>query len=175
VNTAAQRGIARPAKRAAEGSLDWLNLFAGDIQTGFGPFVAIYLTNCGWSETTIGLALSLGTVAAMASQIPAGALVDAIRHKACVVLLSIVSFRISALLFAVEPAPPAVYVAEILHSFSSCALSSAIAAISLAVLWPARQRSASGLVGTLALPCSAPAPRQWARTVITSRRRRWFF
>ena len=72
----------------------------------------------------------------MASQIPAGALVDAIRGKAWVVLLSILAFSISALLFAVQPAPLAVYVAEILHSFSSCTLGPAIAAISLAVAGP---------------------------------------
>lgn len=126
----------RSVEQAAERSLDWLNLFVGNIQTGFGPFIAVYLTTRGWTETSIGLALSLGTVAAMASQIPAGALVDAIRHKASVVLLSVLSFSISALLFAINPAPLAVYVAEILHSFSSCTLSPAIAAISLAVAGP---------------------------------------
>ncbi len=131
-------GAGRRSRSAAAGrSLDWLNLFVGNIQTGFGPFVAVYLTTRGWTETSIGLALSLGTVAAMTSQIPAGALVDAIRSKASVVLLSIVAFSISALLFAVQPAPLAVYVAEILHSFSSCTLGPAIAAISLAVAGPA--------------------------------------
>ena len=127
----------RPAASSAGRSLDWLNLFVGNIQTGFGPFIAVYLTTRGWTETSIGLALSLGTVAAMASQIPAGALVDAIRAKAWVVLLSILAFSVSALLFAVQPAPLAVYVAEILHSFSSCTLGPAIAAISLAVAGPA--------------------------------------
>jgi MFS family permease len=78
------------------------------------------LTNCGWTETAIGLVLSLGTIAAMASQIPAGALVDAIRHKVYVVLLSIASFSVSALMFALRPAPLSVYIAEILHSLSSC-------------------------------------------------------
>jgi MFS family permease len=122
---------------AADRSLDWLNFFVGNIQTGFGPFIAVYLTTRGWTETGIGLALSLGTAAAMASQIPAGALVDLTRHKARVVVLSILAFSISALLFAIEPAPLAVYVAEILHSFSSCTLSPAIAAVSLAVAGPA--------------------------------------
>jgi MFS family permease len=129
--------IGRSASPSAERSLDWLNLFVGNIQTGFGPFIAVYLTTQGWTETSIGLALSLGTVAAMASQIPAGALVDAIRAKAWVVLASIFAFSVSALLFAVQPVPLAVYVAEILHSFSSCTLNPAIAAVSLAVAGPA--------------------------------------
>ena len=63
-------------------SLDLLNLFVANIQTGFGPFVAVYLTTQGWTETAIGFALSLGTLTAMASQLPAGALVDAARSKA---------------------------------------------------------------------------------------------
>ena len=136
MGTAGKGRSGRPAAAPGERSLDWLNLFVGNIQTGFGPFIAVYLTTQGWTETSIGLALSLGTVAAMASQIPAGALVDAIRGKAWVVLLSILAFSISALLFAVQPAPLAVYVAEILHSFSSCTLGPAIAAISLAVAGP---------------------------------------
>jgi MFS family permease len=137
VGAKAEGCTGRPAATSAGRSLDWLNLFVGNIQTGFGPFIVVYLTTRGWTETSIGLALSLGTAAAMASQIPAGALVDAIRSKAWVVLLSILAFSVSALLFAINPAPLAVYVAEILHSFSSCTLGPAIAAISLAVAGPA--------------------------------------
>jgi MFS family permease len=129
--------VGRAAPASAARGLDWLNLFVGNIQTGFGPFIAVYLTTQGWTETSIGLALSLGTITAMASQVPAGALVDAIRNKAGVVLFSILAFTISALLFAVQPAPLAVYVAEMIHSFSSCTLGPAIAAISLTVAGPA--------------------------------------
>ncbi len=75
----------------------------------------------------------------MASQVPAGALVDRIADKAAVVLFSILAFGVSALLFAVKPVPLAVYVAEMLHSFSSCTLAPAIAALSLMVAAPAMQ------------------------------------
>ena len=71
----------------ANRGLDGLNLFVANIQTGFGPFISVYLTTQGWTQTAIGMALSLGTIAAMASQIPAGALVDTIRNKATVALL----------------------------------------------------------------------------------------
>jgi len=120
-----------------ERGLDWLNLFVGNIQTGFGPFIAVYLTTRGWTQTSIGLALSLGTIAAMISQMPAGALVDTIGNKTGVVLFSVLAFSISALLFAVQPVPLAVYVAEVIHSFSSCTLGPAIAAISLTIAGPA--------------------------------------
>jgi MFS family permease len=113
--------------------LDWLNLFVANIQTGFGPFISVYLTTEGWTLTAIGFALSLGTVTSMASQLPAGALVDAVRGKAKVAAYSILVFTASALLFAVQPTPLFVYLAEILHGFSSCTLGPALVAMSLAV------------------------------------------
>jgi MFS family permease len=121
------------APRSAGPALDWLNLFVANIQTGFGPFIAVYLTTQGWTQTAIGLALSVGTVAAMASQVPAGALVDAARRKSVAAAFSILAFTLSALIFALWPAPLFVYIAEILHGFSSCTLGPAIAAMSLAL------------------------------------------
>jgi MFS family permease len=130
----------RPAARRsalARGSpargLDWLNLFVANIQTGFGPFISVYLTTEGWTLTAIGFALSLGTVTSMASQLPAGALVDAVRSKTRVAAWSILVFTASALLFAVQPTPLFVYLAEVLHGFSSCTLGPALVAMSLAV------------------------------------------
>jgi MFS family permease len=119
--------------RRAGFGLDLLNLWVANIQTGFGPFVAVYLTSQGWTQTAIGLALSLGTLTAMASQLPAGALVDAIRSKGRVAAFSIATFAASALLFAIWPVSLSVYSAEILHGFSSCTLGPAIAALSLAI------------------------------------------
>src|SRR5258706_5810664 len=123
--------------RAVARGLDWLNLFVANIQTGFGPFVAVYLTTRGWTQTEIGTALSIGTLTAMASQLPAGSLVDAVANKYRVGFLSILAFTASALLFALWPVPLGVYAAEILHGFSSCTLGPVIAAISLAIAGPA--------------------------------------
>jgi MFS family permease len=121
------------AYRRAGAGLDLLNLWVANIQTGFGPFVAVYLTSQGWTQTAIGLALSLGTLTAMASQLPAGALVDAMRSKSRAATFSIVAFAASALLFALYPVSLSVYAAEVLHGFSSCTLGPAIAALSLAI------------------------------------------
>jgi MFS family permease len=132
----AQHGVKRPAAISAERGLDWFNLFVANIQTGFGPFVAVYLTTQGWTQTRIGLALSLGTITAMASQLPAGALVDMISNKAAVAFFSILAFTASALFFAWWPTPLFVYLAEVLHGFSSCTLGPAIAAMSLMIAGP---------------------------------------
>jgi MFS family permease len=127
------RGSEAMVTVSAQRGLDWLNLFVANIQTGFGPFIAVYLTTKGWTQAAIGIALSLGTVTAMASQVPAGALVDATRRKSVAAALSILVFSLSALIFAARPVPLFVYLAEILHGFSSCTLGPAIAAMSLMV------------------------------------------
>ena len=46
--------------------------------------------------STFGFALSLGTVTSMASQLPAGALVDAVRNKSRVAGFSILVFTLSS-------------------------------------------------------------------------------
>ena len=73
VSGGARRGSGRVTAASAGSGLDWFNFFVANIQTGFGPFIAVYLTTQGWTQTQIGLALSVGTLAAMASQLPAGA------------------------------------------------------------------------------------------------------
>jgi MFS family permease len=118
---------------AAGRGLDWFNLFVANIQTGFGPFIAVYLISQRWTQTSIGLALSIGTVAAMASQIPAGAVVDAIPNKTRVAAFSVLAFTACALMFAIYPIPLFVYLAEILHGISSCTLGPATAAMSLVI------------------------------------------
>ncbi len=116
---------------AASRGLDWFNMFVANIQTGFGPFIAVYLSSSSWTQTAIGIALSVGTVSSMVSQVPAGALVDAIASKTRVAAFSVLVFTASALMFAIDPIPLFVYLAEILHGISSCTLGPAIAAISL--------------------------------------------
>jgi MFS family permease len=125
-------GSANPPRGASLG-LDWFNLFVANIQTGFGPFIAVYLSSQSWTQTSIGLALSIGTVSSMASQVPAGALVDWMPNKTRVAAFSVLVFTASALMFAIHPIPLFVYLAEILHGISSCTLGPAIAAMSLVI------------------------------------------
>jgi MFS family permease len=122
---------ASPPNASAERGLDWFNLFVANIQTGFGPFIAVYLSGQSWTQTSIGLALSIGTVSSMLSQVPAGALVDAIKNKTRIAAFSVLVFTASALMFAIHPIRLFVYLAEVLHGVSSCTLGPAIAAMSL--------------------------------------------
>ncbi len=69
------------ASSASMSGLNWLNFLSALMQTGFGAFLAVYLTSQNWSRTDIGFVLSIGTAAAMASQVPGGMLVDWARSK----------------------------------------------------------------------------------------------
>ncbi len=63
-------------------SLDWLNFFLADVQTGIGPFLAIYLTATRhWDPARVGVVVAAAGIATVAAQAPAGALIDASHYK----------------------------------------------------------------------------------------------
>jgi MFS family permease len=70
----------------------------------------------------------------MVSQIPGGALVDAMRNKRRAAAGAILAIMASALVIAGWPALLPIILAEILHSFASSVLGPAIAALSLALV-----------------------------------------
>ncbi len=119
-----------PATRNSR-ALDLLNFFIADVQTGFGPFVAVYLTTQKWTQVEIGFVLSLGTVTALVSQIPAGALVDAARSKHRIVRGGLIAIIVAALLLAIWPTRLPVALALVLQGIAGSILTPAIAAISL--------------------------------------------
>ncbi len=88
-----------PSKRCLRG-LDWLNFFVADIQTGIGPFVAIYLAASHWNPEQVGIALTIGGLAGVVAQAPGGALVDAARQKRLLLTIGIVLLVTAALLLA---------------------------------------------------------------------------
>ena len=120
--------------RRSRRSLDWLNFFVADVQTGFGPFIVVYLTTQAWTEVEIGFALSLGALTAMICQLPAGALVDSLRDKRRIAIAALAFIALSAVLLAAWPAHLPVYAARVLHGAASCVLNPSIAAISLALV-----------------------------------------
>lgn len=121
----------RPPPGHDSRALDLLNFFVADVQTGFGAFVAVYLTLHKWTQIEIGTALSIGTTVALISQIPAGALVDAVSNKRLLAGIGLCGVFVSAILLALLPRELPVYVAEVLHAVASCVIGPAIAAISL--------------------------------------------
>ncbi|WP_144154239.1 MFS transporter [Paraburkholderia sp. BCC1885] len=115
-------------------ALDWMNFFVANVQTGFGPFIASYLASHKWTQGEIGMALSVGTISAMVSQVPAGAAVDAMKNKKGAATWAIFAIILSAVLLASSPTLLPVIAAEVFHGFASCMLVPAMAAISFALV-----------------------------------------
>jgi MFS family permease len=127
----------RPAPSpASQRGLDWFIFFLADVQTGFGPFVAVYLTTQKWTQVEIGFVLSIGGVVGLLGQMPGGAIVDAARSERLVAGLAVATIGFSALAYAVWPIFPVVTAAATLHALASCVLGPAIAAISLGLVGP---------------------------------------
>ena len=106
------------------------------MQTGFGPFVAVYLTTQKWTQVEIGSVLSIGGIVALIGQMPGGAIVDAAKSERLVASLAVATIAISALGYAAWPIFPVVAAAATLHAAASCVLGPAIAAISLGLVGP---------------------------------------
>ncbi len=122
-----------PTRRSLRG-LDWFVFFVADVQTGFGPFVAVYLTAQKWTQVDIGLVLTAGSLVSLVGQMPGGALVDAARSERLVAGLAIMAIAISALAYATSPIFAVILAAAMLHAAASCVLGPAMAAISLGLV-----------------------------------------
>src|SRR5580693_5131228 len=81
----ARKTLHNPASAQSRRGLDWMNFFLADVQTGFGTFVAFYLARLGWTERSVGVTLTAGGLAGVLSQIPGGALADAVKGKRALV------------------------------------------------------------------------------------------
>jgi MFS family permease len=119
--------------------LDGVNLFLAGALSGFGPYVAVYLAEQKWTQQSIGFVLTAGGFAGLLSQLPGGALLDAIRSKRIAVALGAGMVAAGALMIAVWPSFPLVVAALVLQGITGGFLGMAIATISL------------GLVGNAAL------------------------
>jgi MFS family permease len=129
-----RRRAAPPPSRQSLRGLDWFVFFVADVQTGFGPFVSVYLTAQRWTQIDIGLVLSAAGFVSLIGQMPGGALVDAARSERRVAAIAVAAICISALAYAALPIFPIVLSASVLHALASCVLGPAIAAISLGLV-----------------------------------------
>jgi MFS family permease len=122
-----------PSRRSLRG-LDWFVFFVADVQTGFGPFVSVYLTAQRWTQVDIGLVLSAAGFVSLIGQMPGGVLVDAARSERFVAGVAIAAICVSALTYAALPIFPTVLAGAVLHAAASCVLGPAMAAISLGLV-----------------------------------------
>jgi predicted MFS family arabinose efflux permease len=125
--------VPSPSPRTLRG-LDWLNFCLADVQTGVGPFLAIYLAGYKWNEESVGLALTVGSLAGILSQAPAGALVDRMRSKRALITAGILALAAGALLIALVPTFWSVMTAQVLIGGTSSVFGPAICAVSIGIV-----------------------------------------
>jgi MFS family permease len=130
----ASKSLHAPASRRSRLGLDWTNFFIADVQTGFGTFVAFYLAHLGWSERSIGVALTVGSLAGVLSQIPGGALADAVTWKRSLVACGILMVGAACLILAIAPSYDLVHLAMLLQGATAGIITPAIGAISLGLV-----------------------------------------
>ncbi len=126
--------IAPSPSVASLGGLDGVNLFLAGALSGFGPYVAAYLAEQKWTQQSIGYVLTAGGFAGLLSQLPGGALLDAIRSKRIAVALGAGMVAAGALIIAVWSSFSLVFGALVLQGITGGFLGLAIAAISLGLV-----------------------------------------
>jgi MFS family permease len=124
---------AKPSKRSQR-ALDWLNFFIADVETAFGPFVAVYLIANGWSQGMIGLVLTIGGIASILSQLPGGAIVDAASSKRLLLAIALAMIAAGALIFAFFTSRVMIFAAEILQGGTAGIVRPAEVAIGLGLV-----------------------------------------
>jgi MFS family permease len=114
-------------------SLEWLNFFLADVQTGLGPFLAAYLASSGWNPGRVGYALTFGGLVTVAMQTPAGAVIDAVHRKRTLLAVSLGVLVAGAFLLMGRLSPMSVYSAQFLIGGSGAFLAPTVAAITLGI------------------------------------------
>jgi predicted MFS family arabinose efflux permease len=104
-----------PPSRGTLRGLDWLNFLLADVQTGVGPFLAIYLAGYKWNEERVGL-------------------VDFLRSKRALVGVGVAALAAGALLIALFPWFWPIMGAQILIGGTSSVFIPAICAMSLGIV-----------------------------------------
>src|SRR5919197_6017857 len=95
-----RRELDRKISDQSRRGLDWTNFFMADVQVGFSSFLAFYLADLNWNKQDVGLALTVGGLAAVAAQIPGGAIADAVRWKRGLIACGFALIAAAALILA---------------------------------------------------------------------------
>ena len=115
------------------------------MQTAFGPIAAAYLAIHGWTAKDIGFALTIGGTASLVSQVPGGALIDAVQAKRLLVATGVLTIALSILILRLWPSFPLVALAEVLQGITGAVLGPGVVAITLGLVGHARLSERLGL------------------------------
>ena len=105
--------------------------FVADVQTGFGAFVSVFLTEQKWTQGDIGVLLTISGLVGLFGQAPCGALVDAVKSERALAAAALAVIAASAYAFAAFPIFVVAVASRVALALASCILGLAIVAISL--------------------------------------------
>ena len=129
-------------------ALDWLNVCMSDVQTGIGPYLAIYLmATRHWDPAHIGLWMSAMGLASVVAQTPAGALADRLRQKRWMIVAASVVVAIGCLWIVTWPALAWVIAAQALIGSTATIFPTAVTAITLGLVGPSQLAERMGRNG----------------------------
>jgi MFS family permease len=115
-------------------ALDWLNFFLAALLTGFGPFVTVHLAENGWAPASIGAVLTISGLAGLATQVPAGELIDVIRSKRALLGAAAIAVALALTIFGLRTDFPSVAGVAIIEGCVGSVLGPSVAAISLGLV-----------------------------------------
>lgn len=120
-----------------DGSLDALNFFLADVRDGLGPYLAIYLlTVQKWDAASIGVVMSIGSIAGILAQTPAGNYIDVTRYKRAAVIVAAIVVTACCLILPLAPGFLPVVIAQSMAGIAGSIFAPAIAAITLGLMGP---------------------------------------
>ena len=118
----------------ARGALEALNFSMADMQAGIGPFLGVFLQGKGWATGAIGTVMTVGGIAGMLMTAPAGALIDATKHKRwCVIVCGVFTVLASSLIWFSQ-APWIVALSQVATAIAGAAIGPAVAGITLGIV-----------------------------------------
>ncbi len=115
-------------------ALDAICFFLAAALSGFGPYVASFLTNQNWTPQNIGFVLTAAGVAGLISQAPAGELLDTIRSKRTAAMLAAAMVAGAAVVIALWPRFPLVLTALMIEAIAGGFLGLALASVTLGLV-----------------------------------------
>jgi MFS family permease len=110
-----------------------LNFFMADMQSGIGPFLGVFLLAHGWESGLIGTVMTVGGVAGMLITTPAGALIDATRHKKLYVIIPGICTVIASGIVLLSQSFWLVTLSQAATAISGAAIVPAVAGITLGI------------------------------------------
>ena len=123
------------ASRSSILGLDLLTFLMADVRDGVGPYLSVFLKGgLHWQSGEIGIAMASSSITAAICQIPAGLLVDSLRAKRLLVVISGLLVGLGCLLVVCVPKLIVVVSAQATLGAASAIIPPALAALSLGIV-----------------------------------------